>query len=365
MIWGGIVNVRQTPLAGAGTTAERPAIVVPGFIWINLDDPDNPYWQRWNGSAWIDFEATAPTLPAWSLSANTLTTSKKLGSIDAVSWDIVYNDIVKAVVSAIVTWRSNHEWRNVGNTATTLTIVTATGSVESIFRFRVLQDGTVTNHQRITVYNINQLINGSNVLCGGIECGTTFFGSRGDTGGAIIRPSGNSFALVTSVGTRVSLFDMANLRWKITDQGDAAITEDSAIFHLSSITKGFLQPRMSTAQFAAIPAKAAGLLAYDNTVNAGTIYDGTRVCYTPKVLYGSATLDFPNTAANDISDLTIAVTGAADGDIVTLGVPAGSTTQGSYSAFVSAADTVTVRFHNSNGGAYDPASGTFKVAVWK
>lgn len=80
-------------------------------------------------------------------------------------------------------------------------------------------------------------------------------------------------------------------------------------------------------------------------------------------LSGSATLDFPNTASNDQSDLTIAVTGAVDGDIVALGVPNAATVQGSYFAWVSATDTITVRFHNTAGGAIDPASGTFKVKV--
>jgi hypothetical protein len=81
----------------------------------------------------------------------------------------------------------------------------------------------------------------------------------------------------------------------------------------------------------------------------------------------SATLDFPSTGANTYSDLTITVTGAADGDVVSLGIPNGSmpAAAGTYTAWVSASNTVTIRVSNSSSGALDPASGTFKVLVTK
>jgi hypothetical protein len=81
---------------------------------------------------------------------------------------------------------------------------------------------------------------------------------------------------------------------------------------------------------------------------------------------GSGTLDFGSTLANTNSDLTITVTGATDGDPVELGTPNASIIGGTcYTAWVSAADTVTVRFNNYTTGAKDPASGTFVVFVKK
>lgn len=80
-------------------------------------------------------------------------------------------------------------------------------------------------------------------------------------------------------------------------------------------------------------------------------------------LEASAALNFPSTAANASSDLTIAVVGAALGDIVTLGIPHAAMTAGTYTAWVSAVDVVTVRFVNNTIGAIDPASATFKVRV--
>ncbi|MBK9246768.1 MAG: hypothetical protein IPM69_01310 [Ignavibacteria bacterium] len=80
----------------------------------------------------------------------------------------------------------------------------------------------------------------------------------------------------------------------------------------------------------------------------------------------SSTLDFPSTATNVSSDLTLTVTGAATGDIVSIGVPNGSVVANSnYSAWVSSDNTVTIRLNNYSAGTIDPASGTFKVQVTK
>lgn len=101
--------------------------------------------------------------------------------------------------------------------------------------------------------------------------------------------------------------------------------------------------------------------------NSGNLFFTTAATrYTlAKMLTASAALDFPNTLANGQSDLTIAVTGAALNDVVSIGAPAGSAAVGTFWGFVSAANTVTVRFHNTSGGAVDPAAGTFKVSVFK
>jgi hypothetical protein len=113
------------------------------------------------------------------------------------------------------------------------------------------------------------------------------------------------------------------------------------------------------------------------TAEAGSVeYDGTEFYATnsgasrtilPRVLKGSATLDFGSTDAGAVSTLTITVTGAADGDVVSLGVPnASQTTTGHFFAWVSATNTVSVRYSIAAiVGAEDPASGTFKVTVTK
>jgi hypothetical protein len=111
------------------------------------------------------------------------------------------------------------------------------------------------------------------------------------------------------------------------------------------------------------------------TPEAGTMeYNGTNLFFTPSStrhtinqgLTGSATLDFASTNAQNSRDLTITVTGASDGDVVSLGVPNGSVNANTcFTAWVSASNTVTVRFNNYSSGSVDPASGTFKVFVTK
>ena len=101
------------------------------------------------------------------------------------------------------------------------------------------------------------------------------------------------------------------------------------------------------------------------TVSGGVIIgDGTAIA---KVLSATASLDFLSTAAKSSTDLTMTVTGAALGDVVAIGVPNGSTAAGSdYFGWVSAADTVTIRFGNyNNTGSIDPAAGTFRAMVIK
>ncbi len=81
-------------------------------------------------------------------------------------------------------------------------------------------------------------------------------------------------------------------------------------------------------------------------------------------LTNAATLDFGSIAAGDQADLTITVTGAAVGDSVFLGLPAAPAAGLAWNAFVSAADTVTVRASNINlVTAVDPASAAYRVTI--
>lgn len=111
------------------------------------------------------------------------------------------------------------------------------------------------------------------------------------------------------------------------------------------------------------------------TPEAGAMeFNGTNLFFSPSTirhtvnhgLTESATLDFPSTLTLLSADLTITVTGAALSDVVSLGVPnAAVNANTSYSAWVSAANTVTVRFNNYSSGTVNPASGSFKVFVTK
>jgi hypothetical protein len=102
-------------------------------------------------------------------------------------------------------------------------------------------------------------------------------------------------------------------------------------------------------------------------VNSSGVTIGSGGSAISKVLTATATLDFADTAPRDTIDLTITVTGAVDGNVVVLGIVNASQPAGAcdYRAWVSADNTVTVRFTNNNhgGGNINPASGTFRATV--
>lgn len=84
---------------------------------------------------------------------------------------------------------------------------------------------------------------------------------------------------------------------------------------------------------------------------------------------GSATIDFGSTASQRSSTQTMIVAGASIGDPVFLSIPAEAIVGnigGIFIPYVSAADTVSIRFINPDtGSALDPASGVFTASVFK
>jgi hypothetical protein len=99
--------------------------------------------------------------------------------------------------------------------------------------------------------------------------------------------------------------------------------------------------------------------------NSGAVQIGASGTLVTSIISATATLDFPSIAADSFADLTITVTGAVSGDTVVANPIAGSAiTDVIYDAWVSAANTVTIRaINNSSTVARDPASGTFRATV--
>lgn len=77
----------------------------------------------------------------------------------------------------------------------------------------------------------------------------------------------------------------------------------------------------------------------------------------------AASLDFASINAAASEDLTIVLPGAKINDVVWLGLPAAPTAGIVFQAFVSAADTVTVRATNITASPVNPAAQTISVAV--
>lgn len=87
--------------------------------------------------------------------------------------------------------------------------------------------------------------------------------------------------------------------------------------------------------------------------------------YAVAPLVATATLNFASTLNGATSaELTVTVTGAAAGDKVVIGAPATLEAGLIPFGYVSAANTVSIRVANVSGGTVDPASASWKVAVF-
>jgi hypothetical protein len=82
-----------------------------------------------------------------------------------------------------------------------------------------------------------------------------------------------------------------------------------------------------------------------------------------RLLAAAASLDFPNIQGGGSADRTVTVSGAALGDTVHLARPATLTAGCIIQAFVTAANTVTIRCSNVMPGPVDPPRATFRVTV--
>ena len=118
-------------------------------------------------------------------------------------------------------------------------------------------------------------------------------------------------------------------------------------------------------------------LKFTNGTNLGTPeagameYDGTNLYFTPNTsrkimltgLVNTATLNFPAINGGSTSELTISVPGATTGGSCSCAPNTTIEAGLSWSAYVSSANTVTVRLSNVTAGLIDPASRSWKVTV--
>lgn len=103
-----------------------------------------------------------------------------------------------------------------------------------------------------------------------------------------------------------------------------------------------------------------------DTVNNNRTLAKTAYAYMPQVLTASATWDPGNLAADgDVTSTTIAVTGSVEGDPVIASHDALGANNALLVGHVSVAGTVRVVLMNKTGGAYNVASGTLRVLVFK
>lgn len=158
----------------------------------------------------------------------------------------------------------------------------------------------------------------------------------------------------------------------ITESRQSIVIGDSAIINNKpkSIALGIRATPTDSNQLAISDSIKTVLLKLNvATAGAGSVLtvDANGIAtWSNRTLSGSATLNFGSIGNHNYEDLTVTVTGASVGDVVSIGAPNGSVpANASFFAWVSDTNMVTVRCFNINSGSIDPASGTFKIKVFK
>jgi len=219
----------------------------------------------------------------------------------------------------------------------------------------------VANTLQLTNYSTGAFITGSadnyiyknSSIFGGLNAHTLIFQTRSDV-------TGGGFAFVGG-STPSAVFT-------IRSSGNVGIgtTSPTAALDLKAGTASANTAPLKFTSGTNLTSPEAGAMEWNGTNLFLTNSSATRQTIA-QGLTGSATLDFGSISADSYADLTLTVTGASDGDVVAIGVPNGSVANDViFTAWVSAANTVTIRATNNNSTtARDPASGTFKAFVYK
>jgi hypothetical protein len=193
-------------------------------------------------------------------------------------------------------------------------------------------------------------------------------GSISDTTGVTIIRLKNSTTfrdLIDSSNT-INFFPAAGAFGEITTDDFVKIGTDTSSYAFNSDPTGH-QLQISTG--AGATEGAVLVLEGEVMVLADDGVKGAQDLGTKANLCGAKTLNFaaPGAVPGSPADQTITVTGAAIGDRVSVSAPVTIAAGYILQAFVSAPDTVSVRWTQFSGAAADPdgAGGVYRVDVWK
>jgi hypothetical protein len=149
---------------------------------------------------------------------------------------------------------------------------------------------------------------------------------------------------------RVTMYAKTNISEPVPVAGIAIAEVDSSVSFAFS-NESYYFPRLNG---------TAGQTLMTGGGNPAQLYWGNQI------LTDTATLNFGSIGNNSYEDLTVTVTGASTGDVVSFGTPtAAAVSYATFTAWVSATNTVTIRCVNVHSSNINPGSGVFKVKVFK
>jgi hypothetical protein len=320
----------------------------------------------------------------WAIGGNTVTTEKKLGTIDSIDLLFATNNNEKMRLTADGSLGiGSSDFDTAGRekvlidagATSSYNLLVAKGDRNGYLQFNIQNNSAQGQASTDIVATSNNGTETSNYVNLGINGGGYNNASNILSGAnnGYLYSAGQDFMIGNSTAAKSMIFftggiTSGNERMRLDGTGHLGIgvTSPTARLNLPAGTATAGTAPLKLTSGTSLTTAEDGAVEYDGTnyfVSAG----GTR--YTlAKTLTATASLNFPSTIAGASATLTITVTGAADGDAVSLGVPNAAASIGgaNFSAYVSAANTVTVKLYNSNGiTSIDPASATFRVSVLK
>jgi hypothetical protein len=232
------------------TTAQRDAISSPpaGLMVYNTTTNKG---NRYNGTAWVEETEGVDSNVAAFLATPT---SAKLAA--AVTDETGSGSLVFGTSPTITT----PTIAQINTPSSTTTLLVTGGGTNGLFGLR----STLS-----TGYSSLELLNSSGTQMGGFGYANASAGAYADQ--VYFYSSNKALILASTAGQRhVFLSTTGDV-----SIGSGAAANTKAVLDLTSTTKGFLPPRMTTAQRDAISSPPAGLMVYNTTLNKLNVYNGT------------------------------------------------------------------------------------------
>ncbi|MEP6746708.1 MAG: hypothetical protein ABJB86_03220 [Bacteroidota bacterium] len=257
-------------------------------------------------------------------------------------------------------------------TTSSFNAIVARGIINNYFQLNIQNQSNGVSASADIVATSDNGTESVNFIDMGINSSANTQNIMGSANDAYLYTTGNNMLIGTGTASKALVFltggttQSTNERMRIDGTGDIGIgvTVPTATLHLKAGSTGATNAPLKFTAGTNMTTPEAGAVEFDGTNYFAT--SGTTRYTLAKTLTATSTLNFISTAAFGTNTLTIAVAGAADGDVVQVGPPnAASSTGGCYTAYVSAAGIVTIRFNNYTNAAIDPASGVFRVSIIK
>lgn len=352
------VALTATNSAGPITTPTTSLLVYNTATAGSAPNNVTPGYYFWTGTAWT--RLSNGTQGGWDLQGNSGTnaTNNFVGTTDAVD---------------LVMKTGGTERLRVENSTGDIVIGSATtGTIRSTQELVMRQDGDTYGPSILRLRNRNSE-NGAIFETTDPSITLVDFIFKTNISQSNIRMEGRVGSTFTGAAPEWQIGEAANPSFVTNHAGTysyirrgnfgVGVAQPSALIHLKAGTATASTAPLKFTSGTNLTTPESGAVEFDGT-NYFATSSGVR--YTlAKTLTGSASLDF--TAGARLShDLTITVTGATTNDFVIVNPPTGSISANTcYTAWVSATNTVTVRFNNYTSATVNPAAGTFRVTVLK